>query len=255
MENTEVYLALDIMRADYPSREELNAMTFQVGLVGSDGLVIASDRLLQQIENGGRSASLSSKFLSGDAVICCWSGDSVAEHIANVVRGLSWGDVSSERESVREMLKCAGDMALSEMEQDHMRKGWVMDLRVTRKVIVAFRDMLWLLDVRSPASIANQVYDRVVAGDADNTARCFANKFALGCQKRPVKELVRLAAYAVLAAGDENPHGVRKLEIVVIPKGNSPIFLASEHEQELEDLSNQLNISIAEHLFEPFACS
>lgn len=75
------------MQRQLVQTEDSNAMTLQVGLVGSDGLVLASDRLLQQTDGaGGRSVSYTSKFLQGDGVLCCWSGDSVSEWAANSIR-------------------------------------------------------------------------------------------------------------------------------------------------------------------------
>src|SRR5690348_15667236 len=60
-------------------------MTLQVGLVGLDGTVLASDRLLQQWESGvnagesGYSLTMTSKFVAGNGLLCCYSGDSIAQ--------------------------------------------------------------------------------------------------------------------------------------------------------------------------------
>jgi hypothetical protein len=85
--------------------EEGNAMTFQIGLVGSDGSVIASDTFLQQTEYGARSVGTISKFLSGQGVLCCWSGDSVAQHAASIVCGLNWPGIPPDKGSIEEELK------------------------------------------------------------------------------------------------------------------------------------------------------
>src|ERR1700704_2778983 len=125
-----------------PSTEELNEMTFQIGLVGSDGIVMASDTLVQTFEGPGRSVSHRSKFLHGDGVVCCWSGDSVAEAAANIVRGMAWHDISPDRESIREELKIAGSEAWVEMKD--LAEAYP---GVIRKVIVACHGMLWVLEL------------------------------------------------------------------------------------------------------------
>jgi hypothetical protein len=118
-------------------------------------------------------------------------------------------------------------------------------------VIIACHDELWLLEVGLPRSLAHPRV-RVVAGDIENTARHFINKYGQDCESQPLDRLVTLAAYTVLVAGEENPHGVRGLEIAVIPKGGAPIFLTSEEEQELKRLSDGLDAAIRERLLQPF---
>jgi len=112
--------------------------------------------------------------------------------------------------------------------------------------------MLVLLEVGLPSSVATQRRDRVVAGDAENTARHFINKYADRCQKLPVKQLIQLAAYAVFVAGEENPHGVRGVEVVVIHNGAPLVFLSKEQEQELELVSESLSTKIRNELLRVF---
>jgi len=230
-------------------------MTLQVGLVGADGLVFASDRLLQQTDGqGGRSVSYTSKFLEGDAVLCCWSGDSVSEHAANIIRDVRWSEISPEKEAIRAELKRLGDHALAEKEQTWKESGQPPPLFI-RKVIVGCHDRLWLLEIQHPGSTANPIQDRIVAGDPQNTARYFMNKYANGSYRLSMDRLIVLAAYVVLQGADENPKGVGGLEVVVIPKGGAPIFLKNEREEELKQRCENISLAIEQHLREPFAWS
>jgi hypothetical protein len=214
-----------------PSIEELNSMTLQIGLVGVDGLVLASDRLVQQYESGSRSVSIVSKFLQGAGVLCCYSGDYISEQSAYGIQKHEWTAMSSrDKETTRSVLIGIGNEAATKAET---KDGTLSNC--ARKVLAAlYGEQLWLLEPGGQnTSIANQVLDRAVAGDTENTCRYFINKYANDCYCTPVDKLIRLAAYTVLAAGEENPHGVRGLEIYVIPLGGSPILLGTAQELEL----------------------
>jgi len=230
-----------------PSSEELNAVTLQIGLVGNDGLVMASDRLLQQIGDGGaRSVGKVSKFLRNDGTVMCWAGDSIAERAAIRIEGLDWNSV--KRNSIAADLMRAGDATWEEME----RLGYRMDPGVIRNVLVAFRDDFWQLEVGLPRSLARRRIDRVVMGDPANSARFLINRYANEVQMLPTSQLVSLAAYAILMGGEENPNGVGGLEVVVIPKGGLPRFSTTEQEQELAKLSESLDDVIKEQLLTAF---
>jgi hypothetical protein len=229
-----------------PLEWELSAMTLQVGLVGSDGIVIASDRLLQQFENGGRSVSLVSKFLNAPGVLCCWAGDIIAEYAANNVWRLDWASVPNESGAIRRELISAGERAWADGER---MAGTLPNY--SRKVIVACHDSLWLLEI-GINTIANQRFDRVVSGDAQNTSRYFINKYAEGCQRIPVVRLIMLAAYTVLAAGQDNPHGVGGIQVAVIPKGRNAIFLGHEQEEELRQRADKIDDALQKQIAESF---
>ena len=213
-----------------PSAEELNAMTLQVGLVGSDGIVLASDRLVQVYENGSRSVTRTSKFLHGADALCCYSGDSVSEQTAYEIRDHDWSTVDSrDMEAVRSVLRDLGNAGYNKAQALYgVLPG------IVRKVLAVHSDQLWLLTISAQnTSLANQVLDRAVAGDIENTSRYFMNKYANQCESSSVSELIRLAAYTILAAGEENPHGVGGLELYAIPTGKRSILLSAAQEQEL----------------------
>ena len=99
-----------------PSAEELNRMTFQVGLLGNAGSVITSDRLLQQFEIGARSVDDQfSKFFKTPGLVCCWSGDRIAEHAAHGV-WRSWRDAPFEKNAVGNQLEGIGDRGLEDVD-------------------------------------------------------------------------------------------------------------------------------------------
>jgi hypothetical protein len=215
--------------------QEFKTMTYQVGLVGADGFVLASDQMLKQFEGTELHRGLISKFLSAPGVTCCWSGDSVAEHAANAVHRLDWAAIPREKEEIRRALIEAGDG-----EYRRMAKLAGPLFVIPRKVLVAaHNETLWLLEV-GERSIANQRLDRVIAGDTENTARHFIKQYAEGCYLRPVDDLIFLAGYTILAAADENPCGVGGLEIAVFRPGREPRFLSREAIADIELRSRNL---------------
>jgi hypothetical protein len=229
-----------------PTLEELNAMTLQVGLVGSDGVVIASDRLMSQFEGSGFTQITTSKFLSGSDSVCCYAGDIVAQHAAYHVRD---SNCRGDKEELRQTLIEAGNKAWRECGGP----GGLSELGISRKVIVAFRNSpspLWLLQIFK-TSIANEVMDKVVAGDDKNTARHFSNNY-VPYPPLPISKLINLAAHVVLVGGKENPSGVRGLEVVVIPRGESPIFLSKDQEDEMEQRFQRTDSSFGKRLTSPY---
>jgi hypothetical protein len=233
----------------HPSLEDieaLNSMTLQVGLLGSDGIVLASDRLVSQWEGAGFSQIRTSKMLQGDGVLCCYSGDLVSEHAANNIRSLRF---AGGKEHVRDALKDAANRAW----QDIGIPGELHEWQPTRKVIVALWRpalALWVVHV-SPRSTANEVLDKVIAGDDKNTARHFFNNY-VPYPPAPVDDLIGLAAHIVLTGGKENPSGVKWLEVAIVPKDGSPVFLSEEQEVDLERLSDDLDLTIKHKLSRPF---
>jgi hypothetical protein len=241
--------------------EELNSMTLQVGLAGIDGLVIASDRLTSGWEGvADRNISTISKFRLGNGFICCWSGDDVAQlsaanicklNVKNKLRGASQYDAT---QIIRKGLESAGGKAWT---QKYGRERKATNGTV-RKVIAACPDgHLWLLEFINRTPTANQKLDKVVAGDIKNSAGLFIKNYlpaGYAPIQLPVKQLIFAAAHAVLVGAIENPSGVGGLEVAVIRKDSPPIFLSTQQEEQLKELSKQLNTMIENRLTYPFDC-
>jgi len=94
--------------------------------------------------------------------------------------------------------------------------------------------------------------DREVTGDIENTCRYFMNKFANWCNLRPIAELIPLAAYTILAAGEENPHGIGGLEVYIVPTRRAAVRLNPTQEEELKVRFKKTAESIRDQLLQPF---
>src|ERR1700722_1830551 len=131
-------------------------MTLQVGLVGRDGIVLASDRLLNIREAGDFTTTRSSKFFHDEDVACCWSGDETAKFAAYFIREVDW-KISISRD--RELRDC-GDRAWKHV----YGTSFVPKAQIApRKVLVAFPSdvSLWELDLSS-IPIVIPVKDKIV---------------------------------------------------------------------------------------------
>lgn len=235
-----------------PPKEELNRMTLQVGLVGIDGIVIASDRLLQQWEtdgsNSGYSLSLTSKFEQGNGFISCASGDKLSELVSSNICKVTWDVIKHD---VRAELKAVANATWENfVDAQYLSPA-------TRKIIVVCPDRsAWVIDASSSnAAFANRIYNKVVAGDVKNTARHIINNYLPNDQsplQLPVSKLIVPAAHAILMGGRENPSGVGGLEVAIVPNDGQPMILSLEREREITAISERIYRQTKKLLLQPF---
>lgn len=230
----------------YPLTEELNEMTLQVGIIGSDGTVIASDRLVTSFEGGSFSLGHSSKFESSKSVVCCWSGDQPAIYAANYIRDIEWETIHDRETKLKECGNRAWQTVFGSSALPTIQRG------TARKVLVSFAAdcSLWELEV-SGYSLLQPVQNVAVVGDIRTTAKHFTNNYV---PKSPatITELIPLAAHTILAAGRENNIGVGGIEVAILARGKTPYFLTREQELQLEALSNSIHASLGKQLLQPF---
>src|SRR5579872_3703046 len=138
----------------YLPPEETDKMTMQIGLLGSDGLVLASDRQITDLEHGSRSTCISSKFEFSDNMACCWAGGAPAQWAARLIRRRDWSGTKDKRE----MLTECGEEAWKAV----MRGG-------THKVLAGFSDGSLFELVVSNRCNTVPVHTKQVTGDVYNT--------------------------------------------------------------------------------------
>lgn len=219
------------------SVEEQNEMTLQVGLVGSDGIVIASDRQVSDLSHGGRGLTESSKIQQYDGVVCCWSGGYPAARAVDCMRDIQWGTIGNRGNALRE----CGKRAWGNSGRSHGAD----------RVLAAFSDGELLDLTVSDVCGVTPISDQVVNGDRFSTARHLATMYTP--KKRPeIQHLIFLAAHIVLMAGRENPAGIAGLQVAVIPRGAPPILLTESQENELKTLSDSIHARLGKELLQPF---
>ena len=129
----------------YPSESEFNQMTLQVGFVGSDGIVIASDMRVINYTGTEPCYSRESKILASRDALCCWSGDRVSLYAADTISRTEWRKLPSDVESIKTKLRKIADGAWSNYKQSQ----GATPPRMNRTVMMALYEQksLWVLEI------------------------------------------------------------------------------------------------------------
>lgn len=222
-------------------------MTLQVGIVGTDGIVLASDRLVNTDTGNGYTRTESTKCFSGVKTICCWSGGELAKRTALNVQATSW---SAEVNKQSQLIE-SGNSAWKTVYGANSPVIPALQ-RPSNKVLVAYSETaeLWELDVFEQC-VPTRVFDVICAGDVTTTINHLLNHYSPKT-KQPTERLIILAAHAICMGHRENSGSIAGLEVAIIPKGGQAYFLSSEQEQELQSISDSICESIGNLLIQPF---
>jgi hypothetical protein len=217
-----------------------DGVTFQVGMVGSDGVVLGSDRLNIQLL-GTRSAFLADKIVIAEEWAYCCAGDDLSVLAAQRC-------IERIKENaglkMRDHLMHSAQMAI--IEESRTREARQGRQLYGGTVLLAVRESgnvdLWRLNVGTP-TYADRVDNKICEGDPYNTARFFGERY-FPKDKRPIADLLPLAAHAILMAGVTNSTGVKGLELAICTP--SEIRKVAENEiARLVSLSGKLDAEIA----------
>lgn len=229
------------------SVRERNSMTLQIGLVGSDGVVLASDRLVSIVEAQGVTRTRSSKVHIGRGVVCCWAGDDTARYAANLIQASAWPE-NMERYSI--LQECADEAWRLTMGGEGTFNP-LSHMTIARRVLVAFADgELWKVDI-FVRSAAQKIFDKVIAGDSYTSVHHLINNY-IPTASLPVSSLLQIAAHAICMGHRENPAGIDGLEVAVIRDGTITV-LSPDQEKELQELSAKIHGDIQSLLSQPYS--
>lgn len=195
--------------------EEMNCMTLQVVMRGSDGVVLASDTRENATGVGiwipsdlGKIKSFPEQSLS----YAC-SGDECSVHVGTkIMAKLRSGESLSE-----ELLKLTGNEVYADQKA---RLGAHWENNVARALLIVSyptKDaQIWRLTVRED-SLADQITGQATAGDPGNLARFFIRHYY--DHTMPIEKLTLLAAHFIVTGGQLNSGLVGGLEIAQYQKG------------------------------------
>ena len=231
-------------------------MTLQLGLVGSDGVVMASDKRITSTDVserascsvtpvGARTLSSVSKFHFGQNFICCASGDDTAWHAAVDIAHMELDEVPEYQgaKDVASALEAKANKACIQRESTD-KDG------IPRSALIVDRlGQLWHLNI-SQQSTAKRIFDLMVIGDVHNNARFYVTHYYPGA-KSETRQLVTLAASAILMGGRENRVHVDGLEIVVC-RDKEFVRLRSSDIEQLVSRVDALHEDTKRKLLEPF---
>jgi hypothetical protein len=195
-----------------PWGEEI-PVTFQVGFVGNDGVLLGSDKRVMMMGQV-RSSSLAEKIHieADDLAYCCTGGDLASlmrEPIIAAIRTPT-GDFRSDllQNCQMTILETLKGVKLNELLS---QKGAILFARRANSGVELWRILVGTLGT---SVLPDQITDKVTQGDESSSARLFVERYF---PKHPVAiaSLVPLAAHSILTAGVLNPDAVEGLEIVL----------------------------------------
>jgi 20S proteasome alpha/beta subunit len=197
------------------SGEEL-PMTLQVALIGSEGVVIASDRLGVSPPTGRNTvdaSSLVSKIEWEKNFVCTFAGDDcvcrIAQRLANNIRKTTIFSDSSV------FIKAVNDLL-----ETH-KIDWFCKSSQSRKIIWSQTDgqnlRLWSATFDADTFVLVENENWIVAGHQGNPARYWIDHYYRQNegQKKSTKGLKKLAAHMILTAKSLNTAAIEDLELVV----------------------------------------
>jgi hypothetical protein len=234
------------------SEEQLNRMTLQVGLVGSDGIVLASDKCVIGYAGMGsvydHSQSRKIENLAKHGMAYAYSGDETAVLTGReLARKLDGG--TFDFDNVATSLENIGD-SVFKLEEGRLGEGFYRN--VNRKLLVVdYRKeldapQLWELVIQDVRSMAKPIYDKIVVGDYGNSARFFQYYYRSSI---PIEKLKQLAAQIIVSGHKVNPFAVEGLDIASIDAHGFQ-WSSDEEIKVLEYHANIMDAHIHKHLVE-----
>ena len=184
-------------------------MTMQIGMVGTDGILLAGDtrwtHTPPQYGSGGRHGSNASKIIISEELcmaISCARAMELSCKIANRMIGrFEDKDLVSPTSPIRE---------IAENAMDEVRGN-----RTDAQCLIAFMRpvlSLYFLHVGGGAIECHQITTKEFAGDDSNPSVFWSERYY---KARPLKELIPLAAHMIVSARHFNTAAIDGLEIVL----------------------------------------
>lgn len=175
-------------------------MTMQFGLVGTDGIALVSDTHMYD-ENGEiRTTSNASKFRLNQqgTIATAWAMKSTGQRVAKAI--------------LRQMVEDSKnpERSLEQIAEEEWHK--VADKRLSQ-LLVALRTprpRLFAISLSDTNVMAREIESKVTAGDEQNAAIYFVERYYKKC---PVRQLALIAAHAVLLAAELSNGTIGGLDI------------------------------------------
>jgi hypothetical protein len=218
-------------------------MTFQIGMVASDGIILASDTRAGRWDKFKTTSEVRKLVCCPElGVAYCCAGSDVAILAARKATELA------EQQPGLSMERCAEKAAIEVWREEYGDPN-PRERQYRESVLIAkvtgSDSGLWRLNITS-SSYCESILDKDINGDASNSAVFFSEQYF---QKMPntIGSLLPLAAHTVLMAGDRNQTGVGGLEIAICRIGECR-KLTEKELAPLRDFSKRLDDSMLKQL-------
>jgi hypothetical protein len=234
-----------------PAIEEELLMTMQVGIVGSDGVLIASDTELTDNNSFPRKSWNETKFkINRDCgvAIAMAGGMVTAGHLADEIIALALKDENwlysglYVRSDLAKRVLVLSGAAQKECQCIVASLRPIPKLRIFRMVTMS--DGFGLVGGEDQQS-------KIYAGDEKNSAVFWAERYyPKRHPKLPIKTLVPLAAHLIVASSRVPNGGISGLEIILCHKDDGMHRLSVDSINELESKSSERDNSIGKSLLD-----
>lgn len=215
-------------------------MTMQVGIVGTDGVLIASDtkwmNTPSMVRGSGddvRHSFNSSKIIISESrgiAVSCARNMETARHVANKIIS----ELKDEEWPILPIEEIGTQVLSSAGERDDAQCLIIFARPIPRLFLFQFAMVngKW-------GPLCQKMNTKAVAGDNVNPAIFWAERYY---QRRPIRELAPLAAQVIIAAGKLNPGAISGLEITLSDAAGIH-RLSDESIRGLESMANELDES------------
>jgi hypothetical protein len=214
-----------------PPSEDI-PMTFQVGLVGTDGVLIASDMRASGSGRYRTSETVSKLNWNSDSgIACAVTGDKSSVHAALEICSSAIPENATVPD-VYDELQRAVTSSWEKYRATMPEKMRIDNPRADSRLIIATpkrsHGHLWQIDADRQWSSTGPCRDKAFQGDVENAAVYFLERFYRTPRLLPVRDLALFAAHIVLEAGALNPTGVGGLEMLTWQFGEAEPRICTE---------------------------
>ena len=197
--------------------EEEIPMTMQIGMVGTDGVLIASDTLWMNSESTqyanvrhtGNTTKIEIDYPKGVAIACARNMEvagRIAKDLICEMGANDWDEPGPRVESIAN--KTLG-------ESSEQRQEFQCTIITSSPEPRLFHLHAGIFKLQKGAR-CQQHSGKIIAGDMTNAAAFWAERYYPSTEpRRPIRQLVALSAHLIIAASALNSAGISGLEIVL----------------------------------------
>lgn len=209
-----------------PPSEDI-PVTFQIGMVGEDGVLLASDRGHVRLGEGRTTFSSQKLTITGDGNIAyCCAGDDFTQLVAEEIVKVPRSQIS----------RTTRDHLLLAVSEAHRRA--IGQWKTGGSILAAYRrgdDVVDLFRIviysKELCPIVNLIDNRDFQGDAVNPAAYFIERYLPSAQyvRLPIDRLKVFSVHTIAMATMLNPIGINGIDLAVCRPGR-PFEMVSEAE-------------------------
>jgi hypothetical protein len=235
---------LEVAKPSAVSEEEELRVTYQVGMVGCDGILFASDTrqiyVITPTEQNPyppfQPSEVSKFLLSADrSLICAFAGSPLSREFAKRIVAATGSHSSSALDLERDFLDISAAIGPPMGSRDEIMVARASD---PSRILLLSR---WV-----QRNSATDQTRWITTGDNSGPCRFFLHHFY---EKRPIAELQRLAALTLAYASMENPTGIGGIEMWTVTEDGIKQIDHATAAREAEQARLEIELSIRSGLY------